>query len=78
MARTVDNEGGKTQRVVLSLGKLAMLERSIVAWSFTGEGKPAPITRENISCLRLKYRSKVLEEVNRLQKEAAEFVSKNA
>jgi hypothetical protein len=78
MTRTVTGEDGKSQKVVLSLGKLAMLERSIVAWSFSGEGKPVPITPENISRLRLKYRSKVLEEINRLNEEAAEFVSKNA
>jgi len=61
----------------LSLGRLAMLERGIVAWSFTENGTPVPVTKENISCLRNKYRSKVLETINSLAESAGTFVSKN-
>lgn len=64
---------GKTQASIsIGKGRLALLERTIIAWSF-----PEPVTRENISRLRLKYRSKVLDEVGRLNEEAREFVSKN-
>ncbi len=64
--------GGKDTKITFSLGKLALLERSIVAWSF-----PDLVNKENISRLRLKYRAKVLAEVNRLNEEAGEFIRKN-
>ena len=57
--------------IVMDFGKQALLERSIVAWSFD-----VPVTPENISSLRKKYRVKVLQEADRLQNEAQEF-SKN-
>ena len=63
---------GKDTRFVLSLGRMAMLERSVVAWSF-----PAPVTADNISRLRLRYRQKVLAEVNRLNELAGEWTRKN-
>ncbi len=68
-------EAGAETKVEFNLGRLALLERSVVAWSFA-EDKPVPVTRENISNLRVKYRAKVLSEIDRLNKEASEF-SKN-
>ena len=70
------DENGK-QILKAEKGRIPLLERSILDWSFTdGKGK-VPITRDTISRLRLKYRSKVLIEVNRLNTEALEFVQKN-
>ena len=54
------------------LGRIPLLERSIVAWSF-----PEPVNRENIIRLRVRYRVKLLNEINRLNEQALEFVSKN-
>ena len=69
---------GKDAKISFSLGRLAMLERSIITWSFQIDGKPVPVTKDNISRLRLKYRQKVLEEVNRLNEQAGEFTRKNS
>ena len=57
--------------ISMDFGKMALLERSIVAWSFD-----LPVTPGNISKLRAVYRSKVLIEADLLQKQAKEF-SKN-
>ncbi len=66
---------GKDAKLSFSLGKLAMLERGIVAWSFTGDSdKPVPVNRDTINTLRLRYRAKILEEINRLNEEAARFL----
>ncbi len=70
MARA-DVTGGK-QKVEISIGQLALLERAIVAWSF-----PEPVNRENISNLRGRYRLKVLLEVDRLNGAALEWSRKN-
>ncbi|MET0039883.1 MAG: hypothetical protein ABW041_07055 [Dehalococcoides mccartyi] len=61
----------------MTLGRMAMLERGIVAWSFTENGVPVPVNKENISCLRNKYRSRVLETINSLAENAGTFISKN-
>ena len=55
--------------LVMDFGKMALLERSIVAWSFE-----VPVTPENISKLRAAYRSKVLTEADLLQKQAKEAI----
>ncbi len=69
---------GSEAKVEIKLGRVALLERSIVAWSFKDDkGIPYPITKESISKLRVKYRNKVLSEVDRLNREADEF-SKNS
>lgn len=75
MARA-ENLSGKAS-FSMSLGRMAMLERGIVAWSFTENGAPVPVTKENISNLRNKYRSKVLETINSLAESAGKFISKN-
>ena len=62
--------------VSIELGKLPLMECSIVAWSFTNDdGSPAPINAENISNLRGQYRTKVLSEINRLTKESRGFLA---
>ena len=65
--------GNGKSRVVMNLGRLALLERSVTSWSFT-----ELVNRENLSRLRMKYRVKVLQEIDRLSTEAEEFVLKNA
>ncbi len=68
---------GKAMEVDLDLGRLPLMERAIVAWSFTdAESKPVPLTSSNISQLRTKYRILVLKEIDRLNTEAQGF-SKN-
>ncbi len=65
-------------RLDLNLGRLPLLERSIIAWSFTDDsGKPVSINIENISHLRSKYRTVILERVDSLNTEARRF-SKNS
>lgn len=77
LAKTSITEGKKTPDIEISLGKLALLERSIVAWSFADDsGQPVPVTRDNISRLRRRYRSVILPEVDKLNQEADSF-SKN-
>ena len=55
-----------TTEISMQFGKQATLERAIVSWSFLEDGKPVPVTPENISNLRSKYRTKVLAEIDRL------------
>jgi len=69
MAHAVSAEIGA--QVELRFGQLPLLEKSIVAWSF-----PDPVTKENISRLRQRYRTKVLIEVDRLNTAAMEFAKK--
>jgi len=64
---------GSEAKVTLSLGRMALMERAILAWSF-----PEPVTPDNISRLRIRYRQRVLDEVNRLNEQAGEWVRKNA
>ena len=63
---TKDGEGV----VRTTLGRLPLLERSILAWSF-----PEPITRENINgaVLKLRYREVLLKKIDELNAEASEF-----
>lgn len=60
-------------RLTLAIGRLPLLERSIIAWSFD-----APVTTENISKLRVKYRDQLLKEIDQLNLKASGFVLKNA
>jgi hypothetical protein len=59
--------------VSFAFGKVASLTRAIVAWSFAEDGKPVPVTAENISNLRNRYRTRILEEIDRLNAEAGSF-----
>ena len=78
MSQMAKTEGeGTGLRPDIQLGQLPLLERSVIAWSFTEDGQAVPINRDTISKLRVKYRSKVLQEVNRLNLQAADFVLKN-
>ncbi len=61
--------------IALVFGKQATLERAITAWSFQDEqGKAIPITPDNISDLRYKYRFILLKEIDRLNQEAGQFL----
>lgn len=58
----------------MSFGRQATLERGILVWSFTDDsGAPVPVTPENISNLRTKYRNLALSEIDRLNSEALQF-----
>jgi len=65
-------EDKRSNSVAFNLGKSLLLERCIKAWSFD-----KPINPENISHLRLKYRSKVLREIDRLNAQANSWLVKN-
>lgn len=74
MKHLIKVQGGEA---IIEPGQMPLMERAILDWSFTdGKGK-VPINRDTISRLKLKYRNKVLAEVNRLNTEALEFVQKN-
>ena len=78
MSQMTRTSGTEKVSLVLELGQLPLLERSITDWSFANnKGEKIPITRDTISRLRLRYRTKVLLEVNRLNEKALEFVRKN-
>ena len=69
MAKTkADN--GKAE-ISIDLGRLALMERMVVAWSFD-----APVNKDNLSNLRTKYRTLILAKINELTTKASEF-SKN-
>ncbi len=72
----VDARNQPEAEVSFAVGKLAALERRIMAWSFSEDGKPLPLTLDNISNLQSKYRSLIIIELNELDKQANEF-SKN-
>ena len=62
----------------LELGQLPLMERAVVDWSFKDDaGAKIPVNNVNLSNLRLKYRKKLLEEIDRLQTAAYEFIIKN-
>jgi len=60
------------QQTSFNLGKILLLERCVKAWSFD-----KPINKENLSHLRLKYRAKVLREIDRLNAQATNWLIKN-
>jgi hypothetical protein len=55
-------------KMSMTLGRLALLERSVKAWSF-----PEPVTKENINTLKVKYRTVLLEKIDALNSAATEF-----
>ena len=66
---------GKEANLELKLGSMLLLQKHIVAWSFTDdEGKPMPVTPENISRLKGKYRTVVLNKINELDEVSKRFV----
>ncbi len=67
---------GKEAQIELNLGKMALLERSVMAWSFAEDNKPVPVNRENISNLRERYRVKILEEIDRRDTANQEWTKK--
>lgn len=62
----------KGKDIEMQVGRLILLERMVVAWSFD-----APINKSNLSKLRRKYREPVLEKINDLNSAAFEYVTKN-
>jgi hypothetical protein len=60
--------------IEITLGKQAILEVSIVDWSFTDEGNKVPVNPENISNLRIKYRSRILTEIDKVSAESNAFL----
>lgn len=73
MQTKIDLGSKKQAELEMKIGKQATLERAIVAWSFVEDGQSVPVTPENISNLRNKYRAKVLSEIDRLDAEAGAF-----
>ena len=74
MRQMTDAKLGSTMEIDIKLGRLPLLERSIIAWSFTdGDGKSVPVNGENIAQLRSKYRILVFKEIDRLNAEAQGF-----
>ena len=67
---------GTDSKVEMTLGRMALLQRAIVAWSFQEDGKSIPITTDNISKLRNRYRSIVLAKIDELNTAATEFKKK--
>lgn len=74
---TMAKTKGKDAELELNLGRQTLLEVSVKAWSFC-DGAPIPVTPDNLSNLKVKYRSKVLNEIDRLNKEASSFLPKTA
>jgi hypothetical protein len=58
---------GKSANVSTNLGKLALLERAVVKWSF-----PDMLNRENLSILKRKYRVPLLQKIDELNSD--EFI----
>lgn len=70
---TMAKAKGKNPELELNLGRQTLLEVSVKAWSFR-DGGPIPVTPENLSNLKNKYRSRVLAEIDRLNSEASSFL----
>jgi len=65
----------ETPDIEINLGKMALLEVSVKAWSFTeDDGRAIPVNPDNLSNLRIEYRAKVLSEIDRVNKEAQVFL----
>ena len=75
MAKATAN--GKEPKIEMKLGKMALLERAIINWSFKDGEKPIPVNNENISNLRLRYREVVLAKIDELNSKAGSFIAKN-
>ena len=70
--------GENKNEMEFSLGRMALLERVITNWSFVDDaGVRVPITPDNISNLKLKYRTLILTRVDALNKQTNEWAEKN-
>lgn len=58
--------------VSFNLGRLALLERCVLGWSFR-----EPITKDNLSNLRRKYREVVLQRIDEQNSKPLEYIRKN-
>lgn len=73
MSELVAVEG--REAITMRAGFLPLLNMAIVAWSFEDDaGKAIPVTKDNISNLKIKYRQKVVEEADRIYTEALTFL----
>jgi hypothetical protein len=63
----------KDKGIDVTLGRMPLLERMVVAWSF-----PVQVTRKNISNLRRKYREPVLDKSEELNKDSRAYLEKNS
>jgi hypothetical protein len=63
----------KGRELDVKIGRLALLERMVVKWSFD-----APVNADNLSKLRRKYREPVLERINELNNDAYDYLGKNS
>jgi hypothetical protein len=58
--------GSTMTKYEIAQGNLALLERSIVAWSFVDDGdKPVPVNKDTISKLRVDIANMIADEVNK-------------
>ena len=55
------------------VGRLILLERMVVAWSFD-----PPVNKANLSKLRRKYREPVLKRIDELNGQNWEYIAKNS
>lgn len=56
----------------MTIGRITLLERMVVAWSF-----PEPVNPENLSRLRRKYREPTLVRIDELNSQAYDYLRKN-
>jgi hypothetical protein len=70
MLKTDAIAGKSEAKISMTLGKLAILERRIKAWSFG-----VPVTSGSISNLKRKYREVVIKEIDRLNTDSASFLA---
>jgi len=63
----------KENEIDMKVGRMALLERMVVAWSFD-----RPVNKANLSLLRRKYREPVLERIDKLNSSAFEYLVKNS
>jgi hypothetical protein len=69
------NKNVNAPNIEMSLGRQALLEVAVTAWSFTDDdNKSVPVNPDNLSNLRNIYRIKVLSEIDRLNTEANTFL----
>lgn len=63
----------KGKDVEMVVGRLTLLERMVVKWSFH-----VPVNKDNLSKLRRKYREPVLDRINELNSDAFDYLAKNS
>jgi hypothetical protein len=59
---TMAKARGKEAELELNLGRQTLLELSVKAWSFKDNGVLIPITPDNLSNLKTKYRSSLIRD----------------